>query len=141
MRRSQHLGRSGANPARGGASAIKQSAVEQGNGNMSADNGVYVLYTEAAKGSEYRVAYAHAIDNIFGTFSEETNSWTGDNTAIVNTFGQSKVFYNLAEALDYAEDLSKEFEYLEDDVSIISDFQDRAHLFDLGGEDYGESGC
>ena len=31
---------------------------------MSADNGVYVLYTESTKGPEYRVAYAHAVENL-----------------------------------------------------------------------------
>ena len=32
---------------------------------MSADNGIYVLFTDPEKGPEYRVAYAHSIGNIY----------------------------------------------------------------------------
>ena len=39
---------------------------------MSADNGIYVLFTESEKGPEYRVAYAHAIDTIYGKFNDVT---------------------------------------------------------------------
>lgn len=86
---------------------------------MSADNGVYVLQTY---GPEFRVTYAQAIDNIFGKFNDETLHWDGDDKSIVEYFGQSEVFKTIDEALNKAELLAEEYEYLEDGVCVIREF-------------------
>ena len=62
---------------------------------MSADNGVFVLQTE---GPEFRVAYAGAIDNIYGSFSDDTLRWEGDMDRMIDVFGSSKVFKNALKA-------------------------------------------
>ena len=98
---------------------------------MSADNGIYVLYTLSTEGvPEYRVAYANAIDNIYGEWSEVDLIWNGNGSAIKETFGESKVFNELTDALDFAEDLSHNYEYLEDGISVISEFQHLGYLFE-----------
>ena len=99
---------------------------------MSADNGIYVLYTESEKGPEYRVAYAQAIDSAYGTFNDEAGIWEGDNTFLASIFSESTVFYTLNEALDFAEELEHNYEYLEDGICVISDFKDRGFLFQNG---------
>lgn len=88
---------------------------------MSADNGIYILQT---KGSEFRVGYHQAIDNIYGNFSDESFQWQGDPETMVNYFQFDKMFSSLEEALDYAEDLSYNYEYLEDGICVITDFKD-----------------
>lgn len=92
---------------------------------MSADNGVYILQTY---GPEFRVAYAHGIDNIYGNFNDETSHWEGDPEMFLEYFGKSKVFDNLEEALDFATNLSYDYEYLEYGVCLISDFKEKNFL-------------
>ena len=96
---------------------------------MSADNGVYVLYTESEKGPEYRVSYAHAIDNIYGKFNEDLQKYEGNIKSIKETFSHAPVFYTLNEALDKAEEISYDYEYLEDGIAVISEFSDYVYLF------------
>lgn len=96
---------------------------------MSADNGIYILFTETEKGPEYRVAYAHAIDNIYGKFNDELCRYEGDIQSIVSVFGESDVFHTLNEALDFAEEMEQNNEYLEDGICVISDFKDYGHIF------------
>lgn len=96
---------------------------------MSADNGVYVLLTETEKGPEYRVAYAQAIDSVYGKFNEESFRYDGDSDMIRAVFGESDVFYTLNEALDKAEEIAQDYDYLEDGIAVISDFQDKGFLF------------
>lgn len=96
---------------------------------MSADNGIYVLFTETEKGPEYRVAYAHAIDSIYGKFNEETFRYDGDDNQIRSVFGESEVFYTLNEALDKAEEIEQDYDYLEDGIAVISDFKDHGNIF------------
>lgn len=96
---------------------------------MSADNGIYVLLTETEKGPEYRVAYAHAIDYIYGKFNEETFRYDGNADAILSVFGESEVFHTLNEALDKAEELEQNYDYLEDGIAVISDFKDHGKIF------------
>ena len=96
---------------------------------MSADNGIYVLYTESAKGPEYRVAYAQAIDSIYGKFNEETFRYDGNLISIQDTFKSANVFYSLNEALDYAEELEQKYNYLEDGICVINEFKDYGHIF------------
>jgi hypothetical protein len=87
---------------------------------MSADNGVFVLQT---KGPEFRIAYAHAIDNIYGKFNDDTANWDGDMEAMVEYFGKSKVYTSIEEALDEAERISYDYEYLEYGVCLITTFR------------------
>jgi hypothetical protein len=88
---------------------------------MSADNGIYVLQTY---GPEFRIAYAQAIDNIYGKFSDETLRWEGNKQMMKNFFDSSTVFNSLEEALDVAEELSYTYDYLEDGVCLISNFKE-----------------
>lgn len=88
---------------------------------MSADNGIYILQTE---GPEFRVGYHQAIDNIYGNFSDESFQWQGDPVMMIAYFQFDKMFSNLEEALDYAGELSYNYEYLEDGICVIADFKD-----------------
>lgn len=97
---------------------------------MSADNGIYILFTESEKGPEYRVAYAHAIDNIYGKYNDELGKYEGDIPAIVSVFGEANVFFTLNEALDFAEELEYGREhYLEDGICVINEFKDYGYIF------------
>lgn len=96
---------------------------------MSIDNGIYVLFTESEKGPEYRVAYAHAIDNIYGKYNVDRDRYEGDLQNIKSVFGDSEVFYSLGEALDFAEKMEYDYEYLEDGISVINEFRDLGFVF------------
>jgi hypothetical protein len=96
---------------------------------MSADNGIYVLFTESEKGPEYRVAYAQGIDSVYGEFSEAKYRYEGNSEAIKEYFGEAKVFYTLNEALDYADGLEQEIGYTEDGVCVINEFKEYGHIF------------
>jgi len=88
---------------------------------MSADNGVYVLQTY---GPEFRVAYALGIDNIYGKFNDDTLHWDPNEEMIHAFFDESVVFTNVDMALDFAEELSYNYDYLEYGICLISDFSD-----------------
>lgn len=96
---------------------------------MSADNGIYVLFTESKNGPEYRVAYSHAIDNIYGKWNQDTGLYEGDIPSILSVFKESQVFYTLNEALDFAEKMEYDYEYLEDGICVINEFRDLGHIF------------
>jgi hypothetical protein len=88
---------------------------------MSADNGVFILETS---GPEYRVAYGQGIDNIYGKFNDITKHWEGDMDKMMDFFGTSKIFIHLEEALDEAEKISYNHEYLEYGICVIPDFKE-----------------
>lgn len=88
---------------------------------MSMDNGVYILET---LGPEYRVAYSHAIGNIYGNYDETNCKWIGDMDRMMDVFGQSPVFSDLYKAIDKASEIGYIKGYLEDEVSIIRDFRE-----------------
>lgn len=88
---------------------------------ISADNGIYILHT---KGPEFRVEHLQNIDDLYGNFSDESFQWQGDPDVMLDYFGNSKVFHNLEEALDYASELSYNYEYLEYGICVITDFKD-----------------
>jgi len=96
---------------------------------MSADNGIYVLLTEAEKGPEYRVALANAIDNIYGKWNSETEKYEGNVEAILDTFAQVPVFYTISEALDFAEELEHNSDPTEDGICVISEFKSFGNIF------------
>jgi hypothetical protein len=96
---------------------------------MSMDNGIYILLTETEGGPEYRVAYATAIDNIYGEWNADRAKYVGDLSAISSTFSESEVFYTLNEALDKAEEIENDIGYTEDGICVISDFKDYSHIF------------
>lgn len=97
---------------------------------MSSDNGIYVLYTESEKGPEYRVAYASAIDNIYGEFNEQTFRYNGDIQSIQETFKDSIVFYTLNEALDFADTIEYDIGNTEDGICVINEFKDFGYIFE-----------
>ena len=88
---------------------------------MSADNGVYILET---KGPEYRVAYGQNVDEIYGEFSDKSLQWQGNPRAIFEFFGEAIVFLDEFDAIDNAEQIALEYEYLEDGICVIRDFKD-----------------
>ena len=96
---------------------------------MSMDNGIYVLLTETEDGPQYRVAYATAIDKIYGEWNADRAKYVGDLPSIVSTFSESEVFYTLNEALDKAEEIENDVGYTEDGICVISDFKDYSHIF------------
>ena len=88
---------------------------------MSADNGVFVLVTS---GPEYRVAYLQNIDAIYGNFNDTTGYWDGDNEKIHQFFDDAPVFNDIDDALNKAQEMADEYDYLEYGVCIINDFED-----------------
>jgi len=88
---------------------------------MSADNGIFILQTY---GPEFRVTYAQGIDNIYGKFNDDTQHWEGDMDRMIDYFGHSKVYSSIEDALDMAEELSYNYEYLEYGICVISDFKE-----------------
>jgi len=88
---------------------------------MSADNGTYILQTY---GPEFRVVHTQAIDNIYGSFVEESMRHLPNPQAIVETFALSRVFNNLEEAWDFALDLEEQAEYSEYGACLITEFED-----------------
>lgn len=93
------------------------------------DNGIYVLLTETDAGPEYRVAFANAIDNIYGQWNADRAKYEGDLSAILSTFSESEVFFSLNEALDRAEEIENDVGNTEDGICVISDFKDYSHIF------------
>ena len=98
---------------------------------MSADNGIYVLFTDSEKnGPQYRVAHLQAIDNIYGVFSEVNCKYEGNPETLNNYFGGAKTFHTLNEAMDYAEELETEIGYTEDGICVINEFAHHGWIFD-----------
>lgn len=90
---------------------------------MSADNGTYILQTY---GPEFRVVHTQAIDNIYGTFLEESGRYLPNSKGIVEAFSSSKVFNNIEEAWDFAFDIDEKIGYSEDGTCLITEFQEYA---------------
>ena len=98
---------------------------------MSADNGIYVLFTDSEKdGPAYRVAHLQAIDNIYGKFSEKECKYEGNAEIINDYFGGARKFHTLNEALDYAEELENTVGYTEDGICVINEFAHHGYIFD-----------
>ena len=98
---------------------------------MSADNGIYVLFTESEKnGPLYRVAHLRAIDNIYGNFSVEKGCYEGNPEIINDYFGGAQTFHTLNEALDYAEEVENKIGYTEDGICVINEFAHHGYIFD-----------
>lgn len=89
---------------------------------MSSDNGIYVLETA---GAEFRVKYAQNIDAIYGNFNDDTYHWDGDDEKIKEFFHDAPTYDNLLDALDKAEELSNNYDYLEYGICVITDFKDK----------------
>ena len=71
-----------------------------------------------------RHAHQQNIDDIYGNFSDDSFRWQGDPETMFSYFGDAPMFSNLEEALDKAEELSYNYEYLEYGICVISDFKD-----------------
>lgn len=101
---------------------------------MSADNGVYILFT---RGPEFRVAYTQAIDNVFGEWNEQDSNWKGDPEYILDVFGSANVFSNIEEAYDVAEILERSVEFTEYGICLITDFQEQNYTDLVNGKENG----
>ena len=88
---------------------------------MSADNGIYILETD---GPEFRVAHHQNIDEIYGNFSDVSFQWQGDPEIMYKYFHDAPVFSSREKALDYAAELSYNYDFLEYGICVISDFKD-----------------
>lgn len=86
---------------------------------MSQDDGTYILQTY---GPEYRIVYAHAIDNIYGSYNPENNLWIPNVNGIVDYFGSSNVYASIEDAWDAAFNLDETKGYSELGTCLISDF-------------------
>jgi hypothetical protein len=91
---------------------------------MSADNGIYILVTQALfggkpAGQEYRVAHAMAIDNLY--YDVETGEPREDFIPEVafQYFGDCVAHRNDVTALDVADLLAREYPILEYGVSFL----------------------
>jgi len=87
---------------------------------MSADNGIYILETE---GPEYRLVHTQNIDQIYGKYNDDTLRWDGDKELIKEVFQESPVLPKIEIALDMAQEMSYDYDYLEDGICVISDFK------------------
>lgn len=96
---------------------------------MSADNGIYILFTDPEKGPEYRVAFAHSIGNIYGSWNDENARYEGNLDSLKETFEKSEVFHTLNEAIDFAESLEYDIGQTEDGICVINEFKDYGHIF------------
>jgi hypothetical protein len=88
---------------------------------MSADDGTYILQTY---GPEYRIVYAHAIDNIYGQYDDENHNWFPNINGIVDYFGQSKVFTTIEDAWDAAYAIDEKNGWSELGTCLISEFSE-----------------
>ena len=89
---------------------------------MSADNGIYILWTPGPyETTEFRVAHLQAIDNL--DWDVKTNELTIDeDVRIVNAremWGDAPVFNTRIEALEYAADRLEEHPICEYGISFI----------------------
>lgn len=89
---------------------------------MSSDNGIYVLETS---GPEYRVKHALNIDAIYGKFNDDTGHWNGNDEVIKDFFKEAPVFNSLLDAMEEAENQSKDYDYLEYGICVITDFKNK----------------
>lgn len=89
---------------------------------MSSDNGIYVLETA---GPEYRVKHAQNIDAIYGKFNDDTLHWDGDDAMIKEFFEDAPMFTDFTKAIDKAEELSNNYDYLEYGICVIADFKNK----------------
>lgn len=88
---------------------------------MSADNGIYILKSPGSNGAtEFRVAYAMAIDNI--TYGVPSGAF--NDKELQAYFGKCEVIFDKAKALEHANslasDLEKEGCILEYGISFIT---------------------
>jgi hypothetical protein len=85
---------------------------------MSADNGIYILKTE---GPEFRVSYMTAIDNLY--WDENTGNCTRDEEIVIRNaremFQGCKVFTDESEAVMFAFEQSKQYDFLEYGIQTI----------------------
>lgn len=78
---------------------------------MSADNGIYIAKFPTC----WRVCYASAIENI----QEHPPGSEERKNELKDYFGKSPIFHLEGQALNYAAELSKEYDYLEYGIRIL----------------------
>ena len=89
---------------------------------MSADNGIYILWTPGLYGvNEFRVAHLQAVENVYW---DTLNGEDSDDPAVHirnarQAWGKSPVYTSRIEALDAAADLLAKQEICEYGISFI----------------------
>lgn len=83
---------------------------------------VFQTYDNITGIQEFRVAYVEHLYKLYGDYDADKNEYVGNGDIIKDIFGAVKVYKNLDEALDAAEILSKDYEYLENGVILEPSF-------------------
>lgn len=82
--------------------------------------GIYILTTA---GPEYRVAFSEDVDKIFGEFNDINIQFDPNPKELFKVFGSAPVFLKRAKAFDYAQQLAKGYDYLDDGVCELDNFE------------------
>lgn len=82
---------------------------------MSADNGVYILKTK----DQYRVAYAHAIENLWWNFIKIRNEDEMVSTRLVELYGRKRYTRDAEKAMKVAQAIARDSGYLEYGIKIL----------------------
>ncbi len=97
----------------------------------SGENGVYVLQTY---GPEFRIALMEAVENIYQTWDENTETWTPNADFIHEQFGDSLVYNVFEDAWDAATTLEHQKETTFG-VNLIKDFDTKRYSDFENGKD------
>ncbi len=82
---------------------------------MSADNGVYILKTK----DQYRVAYAHAIENLWWNFVKRDSDNEMVPTRLVELYGKKRYTKNAETAMRVAQAIMGDSRYVEYGIRIL----------------------
>ncbi|MFC8686009.1 hypothetical protein [Brevibacillus porteri] len=83
---------------------------------MSADNGVYILKTR----DQYRVAYAHAIENLWWNYAKRISEKEMVSTRLAELYGSKRYTKDAEKAMKVAQDIARDSGYLEYGIRILS---------------------
>jgi hypothetical protein len=83
---------------------------------MSADNGVYILKTK----DQYRVAYAHAIENLWWNYVKRNSEQEMVSTRLVELYGKKRYTKDAETAMKVAQAIAKDSGYLEYGIQILT---------------------
>lgn len=88
------------------------------------DNGIVILQTATEDGDpEYRVAYLSNVDNIYGEWDDDLQNWQPDRDEILDNFTECDIYAELEDAFDYAQELAKKTDFLDNGIVVNKDFR------------------
>lgn len=96
----------------------------------SGDTGVYVMQTY---GPEFRIAIMEAVENIYKSWDEKTETWVPNAEFITEQFGSSMVYNVFEDAWDAATALNHQKETTFG-VNLIKDFETKRYADFENGE-------